>query len=205
MRVAPNGSASPSVRSARIRPLYRPPWTTIPSFSVPGEHLVQAFLGDELARRRQPHLGLELLLPEGRRRVREAVVDEFARRTVETLARRDRGRHVRSCLERTAHMAGADPQLHHHRRIRGLGELEAALHHVGDGGEVRPRVEKPHQRFQREGVAALLGDHAAFAVVLAEHDQRAAHHAGAREIGSASAATLVPTIDFQVTAPRAGS
>ena len=37
--------------------------------------------------------------------------------------------------------------------------------------------------FMREGVAALLRHHAAFAVVLAQHDQRAAHDAGAREVG----------------------
>ena len=49
-------------------------------------------------------------------------------------------------------------------------------------------------------------DHArALAVVLADHDQRAAdaRRAEAR-YDSASEATLVPTIDFQVTAPRIG-
>ena len=46
-----------------------------------------AMLGNEFARRGQPHVGLELLLAEDRRRVRQAVVDEFLRRAVELLPR----------------------------------------------------------------------------------------------------------------------
>ena len=37
MRLAPNWSASPSVRNASIRPLKRPPCTITPTFSPPGK------------------------------------------------------------------------------------------------------------------------------------------------------------------------
>ena len=113
----------------------------------------------------------------------EPVVDEFLGRAVQLFP----GGHCRGQVllggERSPHVAGADAQLHHHRGVRFFRQLEAALDHLDDGGKVRPRVEQPHQRLEREGVASLLRHHAALAVVLAEHDQGAAHHAGARQVG----------------------
>jgi hypothetical protein len=53
-------------------------------------------------------------------------------------------------------------------------------------------------------VAALLHDGGAFAVVLADDDQRAALDAAEARLASASEATLVPTVDLKVTAPRIG-
>ena len=58
--------------------------------------------------------------------------------------------------------------------------FSTALH---DGRQVRPRVEQPHLRFHREGVAALLHDRGALAVVLADDDQRAAGDAAGGEVG----------------------
>ena len=50
-------------------------------------------------------------------------------------------------------------------------------------GEVGRGSSSHIERLQRVGVACAPGHHAAFAVVLADDDQRAAHHAGAREVG----------------------
>ena len=49
--------------------------------------------------------------------------------------------------------------------------------------QVRPRVEQPHLRLHREGVAALLHDAGALAVVLADDDQRAAGHTARGQVG----------------------
>ena len=40
--------------------------------------------------------------------------------------------------------------------------------------QIGARVEQPELRFHRKGVAALLHDRRAFAVILADDDQRAA-------------------------------
>ena len=58
--------------------------------------------------------------------------------------------------------------------------FSTALH---DRGQVRARVEQPDLRLHREGMAALLHDRGAFAVVLADDDQRAAGHAAGGQIG----------------------
>ena len=79
-------------------------------------------------------------------------------------------------------VAGADAQLHHHRRVAGLGQLEALLHHAHHRGQVGARIHQPHRRLHGEGVRPLLDDAGAFAVILAEDDHGAAHHAGRREI-----------------------
>ena len=50
-------------------------------------------------------------------------------------------------------------------------------------GRFGPRVEQPDLRLHREGVAALLHDRGAFAVVLADDDQRAAGDAARGEVG----------------------
>ena len=53
-------------------------------------------------------------------------------------------------------------------------------------------------------MAALLHDGGALAIILADDDQRAQVTPLEAEFDSASAATLVPAVDFQVTAPRTG-
>ena len=52
-----------------------------------------------------------------------------------------------------------------------------------DGGQLRPRIEQPQRRLQRERVRALLDHAGALAVVLADDDERAASHACRCEIG----------------------
>ena len=62
-------------------------------------------------------------------------------------------------------------------------KLEAVFDRFDDGGEVRARIEQPDLRFHGEGVRALLHDRGAFAVILADDDQRAAGDAAGGEIG----------------------
>ncbi len=80
-------------------------------------------------------------------------------------------------------MAGADAHFQHHRRVGRFGKLEAFFDHLYDGRQVRPRIEQPHLRLHGEGMRALLHDRGAFAVVLADDDQRAALHPAGSQIG----------------------
>ena len=90
---------------------------------------------------------------------------------------RDGGRAVVLRNKAALDVAGANAQLHHHGCVRRLGELKRFLVQAHDGGQVRARVHQPHRRLHRKGVRALLNDGGSFAVVLAHHDQRTAHHA----------------------------
>ena len=85
--------------------------------------------------------------------------------------------------EAAVHVAGADAHLQHHRRVRRLRERKTLLHQPHDAGQVRSRIEQPQLRLHRERVAALLHDRRAFAVILADHDQRAARHPAGGEVG----------------------
>ncbi len=130
----------------------------------------------------QPLLDLEPLLHEGRGRMGKAAVIE-ARRPGDRLEPGMRRPDVVLGDELAADMAGADAQLHHHRRVARLRELEALLDQAHDGRQVRPRVEQPDRGFHREGMAALLDDAGALAVILADDDQRAAEDTGRGEVG----------------------
>jgi hypothetical protein len=101
-------------------------------------------------------------------------------------------------------MAGADAQLQDGRRVADLGQREAVLDHAHHGRQLRPRVEQQQRGLHGEGVGALLDHAGALAVILADDDQRAADDTRRGEVGQRIAATLVPTTDFQVTAPRSG-
>ncbi len=80
-------------------------------------------------------------------------------------------------------VAGADAQFQHHRGVGRLRQLEALLHHAHDGRQVGARVDEPHRRLERIGIGALLDDAGALAVILAEDDHGAAHHAGRGQVG----------------------
>ena len=92
------------------------------------------------------------------------------------------GRAIRPGGEASVDVARADAQLEHHRGIARLGELEALLHGAHHRRQTRAGVEKPHLGLHREGVASLLDDARAVAVVLADHDERAAGDPGGREV-----------------------
>ena len=172
--------------------------------ALAGQEFVQAMLDDEALGGRLAHLDLDLLVRIGRRRMGDAVV-VVRGRLGETMVARDGRRLVVLGDKFARDVAGADAQFHHHRRIGRFGELERLLGAAHDGRQRRPRIQQPHRGFQRIGMGALLDHRGALAVILADHDQRPADHARRGEVAdSASAATLVPTMDFQVTQPRIG-
>ena len=142
--------------------------------------LVERVPSDELDRGRPALVDLFALLLVGRRRQDDPVVAAPGRRQ---RIRHSEGRPAVVARDEAAvHVAGADPHHQHHRRVARLGELEPLLDHPHDGGQIRARIEQPHLRLHREGVGALLHDAGALAIVLAEHDQRAARDAGRGEI-----------------------
>ena len=147
-----------------------------------GQEFVQAMVDDEALGGRLAHLDLDLLVRVGRGRVRDAVVIVRGR-LGETMAARDRRRLVVLGDEFTRDVAGADAQLHHHRRVGSLRKLEGLLRAAHDGRQRRPRVQQPHRGFERIGVGAFLDHRGALAVILADHDQRPADHARRGEVG----------------------
>ena len=149
--------------------------------TLAGQEFVQAVLDDEALGGGLAHLDLDLLVRVGRRRVRDAVVIVRGR-LGETMVARDRRRLVVRGHELARDVAGADAQFHHHRRIGRLGELERLLGAAHDGRQRRPRVDQPHRGFQRIGMGAFLDHRGALAVILADHDQRAADHARRGEV-----------------------
>ena len=79
-------------------------------------------------------------------------------------------------------MTGADAHFEHDRRVRGLRQFEAFLDHAHDRRQIGARIEQPDLRLHRIGVAALLHDRGAFAIILADDDQRAAGDAARGEV-----------------------
>ena len=147
----------------------------------PGDHLVELVLADEFLRRRQPLFDLQPLLREDHRRMREPAVFETRRAGEPVLAA------IGAALvvlgdKLAGDVAGAHAQIEHDRRMARLGQLEALFDHAHDGRQIGPRIEQPDRGFHRIGVGALLDDAGALAVILAEHDQRAADDAGRGEI-----------------------
>ena len=135
---------------------------------------------DEVDRGRPPLLHLVLFLDIGGRRQADASVVEPG--ALEEPAAGVGGYAVRLRGEAAVDMTGADSQLEHHRRVGRLGELEALLDRAHHGGQAGTRVEQPDLRLHGEGVASFLDDARAVAVVFADHDERAADHAGRREV-----------------------
>ena len=137
-------------------------------------------LPDELDGRRPAFPDLLLLLEIGGGRKADALVVEAG--AFEEPPARIGGRAVRPGREAAVHVAGADAQLQHHRRVARLGKLEPLLDGAHHGREAGPRVEEPHLRLQGEGVASFLDDARPVAVVLADHDEGAAGDPGGREV-----------------------
>ena len=144
--------------------------------------LVEMMVFDEGTRRRHAHIILLFLVCVGDGRMRELLV-VVRRRFSDKRTGRDVRRYIVLGLERALHVTGADPQFQHDRRIRRLRQLERALDAIDDCRQVRPRVHQPQRRFHRVSMGAFLDDARALAIVLADDDERAAHHAGRRQIG----------------------
>ena len=144
-------------------------------------HLVELLLADKFLRRRQAFLNLEPFLGENHRRVREAAIFE-TRRSGEAMLAAIGAALIVFGDKLAGDVAGAHPQIEHHRRVARLGQLEAFFDHADDGRQIGPRIEQPDRGFHGVGVRALLDDAGALAKILAEHDQRAADHAGRRQV-----------------------
>ena len=127
-----------------------------------------------------------------------------APRRVARILHREGRPHIILCREAAVDVAGTDTQLQHHRRVRCFGEAEAHFDGLDDRGQVRARIEQPDLRFHREGMAPLLHDRGAFAVILAQNDQAPPVTPLEDKLAKASDATLVPTGPLNVTAPRSG-
>ena len=145
------------------------------------ERLVQLFLADEVDGRRHALFPLVLLLGVGARRQRDLHQVEI--RLLQLAVAGEPAVAVVLRLEAALDVARQDAQLDHDRLVGGFGQLERLLGQVHDRGQVGPRIEQPQGRFQGIGVAALLDDRGALAVILAEDDHRAAGHTDRAEVG----------------------
>ena len=103
------------------------------------EHLVELVLLDEAHRGRPALLDLFLLVRIGRRRQRDAV--DVAQRVLQRILEGECRPHIVPGHEPAVDVAGADAQLQHHRRVRGLRQLEALLHRPHDRRQIRPRIQ----------------------------------------------------------------
>ena len=151
------------------------------SLASPSKNSLSLCLLDEAHRGRPALLDLVLLVQVARGRQHDAV--GVAHRVVQRIVQRERRPHIVARREAAVDMAGADAQLQHHRRVRGFRQLEAFLHGFDDRRQVGTRVEEPDLRLHRERMAALLHDRGAFAVVLADDDERAAGDPARRQVG----------------------
>ena len=145
------------------------------------EELVEAALLDKAQRRRPALVDLLLLVQVGGGRQHDA--GGVAARRRQRVVGGERGGAVGAGHEMAVHMAGADAQQQHHRRAARLRELEAGLHRSHHRWQIRARIEQPDLRLHGEGVAALLHDRRALAVIFADDHQRPASDAARREIG----------------------
>ena len=145
-----------------------------------GKNLVELVLADEVDRRGEAFLDFFLLLLVGRRG--QGDTPEVEGRLLQLVVGRERAGLVVLGREAAGDVAGADAELHHDRRVRGLGQLEPLLDQLDHPRVVGAGVHQPGRALHGEGVGALLDDARALAVILAENDQRAADDAGGRDV-----------------------
>jgi hypothetical protein len=69
------------------------------------------------------------------------------------------------------------------RGVARLRQFKTLLDDAHDARQVRARIEQPDRGFQRISMRALLDHRAAFAIILADDDHGATHHAGRGQIG----------------------
>ena len=145
------------------------------------EHLVEPMLANESHRRGPALGGFFLLVQVARRRQDDAV--GVALGPLDRVLERECRPHIGPGLEVPVHMAGADAQLKHDRRVAGLGQLEALFHRAHDGRQIGAGIEQPDLRLHGKGVRALLHDARALAVVLADDEHGTAAHPPGGQIG----------------------
>ena len=137
-----------------------------------GEELVEPALLDEAHGRGPAFLDLFFFVDEAGRRQHDAA--DVAHGVFQRVAHGERRRPVVRRDELAVQVAGADAHLQHHRRMAGLGQLEAVLDGLHDAGEIGARIQQPDLGLHGEGVAALLHDRGTLAIVLAHDHERAA-------------------------------
>ena len=126
-------------------------------------------------------LELLLLVRERRRRQHDAV--DVAHRIFQRLTQSEFRTLIVLGHEMSVHVTGADADFEHDGRVGRLGQFETLLDHAHERGQIGSGVEQPDLRLQGEGVAALLHDRGAFAIILADDDEGAAGDAARGEIG----------------------
>ena len=153
----------------------------MPKSCVPSrEEFVQLPLLNEFLRGRPAFLHFFLLVQEAARRQHDPA--HVARRMFDRVRKSELRTHVVLGDKSSVHVAGADAQFQHHRSIRRFRKLERLFDGLHDRRKIRPRIEQPHLRFHGERVRALLHDAGAFAVILADDDQRAAGNSAGSQI-----------------------
>ena len=136
------------------------------------EMLVESVRLDELNGSGPALLDLEFFMDEGGWRQHDPI--DVADRVFQRLFQSEIGLAVFLRHKATMDVAGPDPHLDHHRRVRGFRQFEGLFDHVNHGRQIRARIHKPDLRFHRISVAALLHDRGTFAVILADDDHGAA-------------------------------
>ena len=148
---------------------------------VGAEKFVEFAFLDKFDRRRPALLDFLALVQIRGRRQHDAF--GIAARIFQRFAQREARLLVVLGDEAAVDVTGADTDFEHHRRVRDFGKFEAVFNRPDDGRQVRARVEQPDLRFHRERMRALLHDRGAFAVILADDDERAAGDAAGGKIG----------------------
>ena len=118
---------------------------------------------------------------EGGRRQDNAI--DITQRIFQCLFQRIAWLHIVFRHEAAMHMAGPDAHLHHHRRVGCFRQLEGLLDNIHHARQIGARIGQPDLRLHGEGVAALLHDRGAFAIVLADDDDGTTGDTAARQIG----------------------
>ncbi len=118
---------------------------------VTRDHLVELARADEPLRGGKPLLDLAPLLRKDDGRMRQPAIVK-ARRTAEAVLAGKRGAAIGFGLELAGDVAGADAQLHHHRRMARFGQLETFLDHAHDRRQIRARIDEPDRGLHGIGV-----------------------------------------------------
>ena len=169
--------------SARSSVLYRPPCTMMPTSPVASAHeFVQAMLADEVD---APPASAAGSSPARAAKLAGGSTIRDTSRTGCSIAscNRERGRTLSLARKRPctwqARMRNSS--------ITGVWDASDSSNPCSTIstmlGKIGPRVEQPDLRLHRKGVRALLHDGGAFAVVLADDDQRAAGDAAGSDVG----------------------
>ena len=121
-----------------------------------------------------------MLVEEAARRQDDAV--RISRRIFNRVLQRESRTDVIFGDETTVDMTRPNSQLQHHRSVARFRKSESPFDGIYDRGQIRARIQKPHLGFHGKGVGALLHDAGAFAVILADDNQRSAHYTAGSEI-----------------------